>query len=290
MSRASIVGMLIAAEILIAGLAIYTVAGHGRTFAGGIHSVDFAAAPLAPIAAGSAPHVVIDDVESRVEVNASNDGLVHVRDLTQFHGAFLSSAKYSQLTVGRISDGVRIERPQLGNVSLGIFGFSIQRIQVDVPENARLEIARCSGADVQGITGGVSVHSVDGHVTLADVRGSVEARSDDGRIELENVAATSLIADTRDGRIEASGLNVGGDATLQTADGPIRVALVRDADVTIDASTRDGRISVDGNSLDRDDVAQRTIRLGGGAARMTLSTDDGSIHILTNGEPYDHGF
>ena len=288
MSRASIVGMLIAAEVLIAGMALYTIAGHGRSFAG-MHSIDFSGAAVAPIAAGFAPHVAIDDPASRVEVNASTDGLVHVRDLTQLHGAFFSNAHYPQLNVTRTLDGVRIERPHSSDSLFGLFGFLMQRIEVEVPQGSRVDVARCSGASVQGVAGGVSVRSVDGRVTLADVRGSVEVRSDDGRIELQNVAATSLIADTRDGRIEASGLDVAGDATLQTADGPIRVALARDADVTIDASTRDGRISVDGNSLDREDVAQRTIRLGSGAARMTLSTGDGSIHILTNGEPYDHG-
>jgi Putative adhesin len=302
MSRASVVGMLIAAEVVIAGMAIYAVGHGGASFAAGMHRVDFTATPIAPVAAGASPHVVVDDAASRVRVAVSSDELVHVRDLTQIRGAVFSSAKYSQLQVTRTPDGVRIERPSTGSLSLDIFGFSTQKIEVEVPQGARVEIARCAGADVFGVAGGVSVHSLDGHVTLTDLQGAVDARSDDGylnatnvrgdrlglesmdgHLALQNVAVASLSGTTRDGRIEADGLNVTGDATLQTDDGPVRVRLTPDADLTIDASTRDGGISVDGNSLDRDDSAQRTIRLGAGTGRLKLDTADGSIHIFTNG-------
>lgn len=308
MSRASIVAMLVAAEIVIVGMAIYAIGGHGASFAAGMHHVDFAAAQIAPLSAGESPHVVVDDANSRVRVGVSSDALVHVRDLTQIRGAFFSSAKYPQLRVARTTDGVTIERPQAGDISIAIFGFSNQEIEVDVPAGAHLEIARCAGADIDGISGGVSVHSVDGHITLTDLQGAVEARSDDGylkatnvrgdrltmdsrdgHIALENVAVTSLSATTSDGRIEAGDLNVSGDATLQTEDGTVRVGLAPSADVTIDASTRDGHIYLDGSSNDSDDAAQRTIRVGAGTGHMKLASADGSIHISTNGEPHSYG-
>jgi hypothetical protein len=302
MSRASVVAMLLAAEILVVGMAIYAVGRGGATLAAGMHHVDFAAAPLAPIAAGATPHVVIDDGSSRVGVALSSDEQVHVRDLTRIRGAVFSSGAYPHLTATRTTDGVRIERPHVENLSIDIFGFSTQAIQVDVPAGSQVEIVRSGGADVYGVTGGVTVHSVDGHVTLTDLQGSVDARSDDGYIkatnvrgdrlalssmdghlELDNVAVASLLGTTRDGRIETENLSVSGDATLQTDDGSVRARFAPDANVTIDASTRDGRISVDGNSNDNDDSAQRTVRLGAGAGHMKLATADGSIHIFTNG-------
>jgi Putative adhesin len=309
MSRVSIVSMLVAAEVLIVGMAIYAVGGHGRTFAGSMHRSDFTASPIAPVAVGAAPHVVIDDPESRVHVDTSSDQLVHVRDLTQIHGWLFSGGRYPQLVVSRTSDGVRIERLRTSGGSIDIFGFSTQAIDIDVPQAAQLEIARCSGADVRGVTGGVNVHSVDGHVTLTDLQGSVDARSDDGsleatnvrsdrlslnsmdgRIALQDVAAATLSATTRDGRILADGLRVGTNATLQTDDGSVRVRLAPNANLTIDASTRDGSISVDGSSLDRsDDSSQRTIRLGSGSGQMKLATADGSIRIFTNGEAQNNG-
>ncbi|MBV9718644.1 MAG: DUF4097 family beta strand repeat protein [Candidatus Eremiobacteraeota bacterium] len=298
--------MLVAAEVVIVGMGIYALGRGNRSFAAGLHRSDFAATTIAPIAAGAAPHVVVDDVESRVHIDTSNDELVHVRDLTQIHGAVFSSGKYPQLVVSRTADGVRIERPPAPSSSLDIFGFTTEAIEVQVPPSAQLEIARCAGADVRGITGGVNVHSVDGHVTLSDVDGSVDVRSDDGyvnatnvrggrlslvsmdgHIALQDVAVASLLATTNDGRIEGDNLNVSGTATLQTDDGPVRLHLAPDADLTIDATTRDGNISVDGTSVDRtDDAAQRTIRLGAGTGQMKVMTADGSIHIITNGEAH----
>lgn len=300
--------MLIAAEVVIVGMAIYAIGHGGRTLAAGMHHVDFSPAAVAPIAAGGAPHVVIDDGDSRVRVAVSSDELIHVQDLTQIRGAVFSSTRYPQLTVTRTSDGVRIERPHGGNLSFFVFGMSTQAIEVEVPRDSRIEIARCSGADVTGIAGDVSVHSVDGHVTLADLQGSVDARSDDGYLDasdvrgdrlalesmdghlaLQSVAVASLDASTRDGRIEADGVNVTGDATLQTDDGSIKLRLTPNSDLTIDASTRDGHISVDGNTADRDDSAQRTIRLGAGTGHMKVATADGSIHIFTNGASQSDG-
>ncbi len=302
MSRASVVAMLIAAEILVVGMAVTAVSRGRASFISGMHHVDFSAAAIAPIAAGAAPHIVVDDVDSRVGVMPSSDDQVHVRDLTQIRGAVFSSTKYPQLKVSRTFDGVRIERPHVGNLSIDIFGFSTQKIQVEVPAGSRVEIARCAGADVDGIAGGVNVHSLDGHVTLTDLQGSVDAESDDGYLKatnvrgdrlamesrdghltLDQIAVASLTGTTRDGRIEADGLNITGDGTLQTDDGSVRARFTPDANLTINASTRDGKISVDGDSVDRGDSGQRTIRLGAGAGNMKLASGDGSIHIFTNG-------
>ncbi|HYL27297.1 MAG TPA: DUF4097 family beta strand repeat-containing protein [Candidatus Nitrosotalea sp.] len=308
MSRASVIAMLIAAEVLIVGVAIYAV-GHGsKSFAAGMHHVQYSAAAIAPVDAGATPRVTIDDSDSRVNVGLSNDGLVHVRDLTEIRGAVYSSGPYPQLHVARTSDGVNIERAHAERFSIMLFGLNTQAIEVDVPAGARLEIARCAGARISGVTGGVSVHSVDGHIALSDLQGTVEARSDDGYISaagvrgdrltmesadghlaLSDVAVTSLVAKTRDGSIKADGLAVDRDATVQTNDGSVRMGFAPSANLTIDASTHDGKIAVDGDSSDHNDSAQRTIRLGAGTGRMTLATDDGSIHILTNGALQNNG-
>jgi hypothetical protein len=299
--------MLLAAEVLVVGMAIYAVHG-GTAFGAGMHRIDFTGASFAPVEAGSSPHVVIDDAQSRVHVAMSSDGLVRIRDLTQIRGMFFSSAGYPHLQVTRTSDGVRIERPHAGDINVDVFGISTQAIEVDVPQGAQVEIAQCAGADVDGVAGGVSVHSLDGHVTLTDLQGTVDAHSNDGYLEatnvrgdrltmessdghlaFQNVAVASLVGTTRDGRIEADGLNVTNDATLRTDDGSVRARFAPGTSLTIDASTNDGSISVDGDSYHGDDSAQRTIRIGAGAGHMKLATDDGSIHIFTNGESQSDG-
>ena len=55
MSRASVVGMLIAAEILIVGMAIFALGRGGTSFAAGLHHVAFTPSAIAPVAAGSEP-------------------------------------------------------------------------------------------------------------------------------------------------------------------------------------------------------------------------------------------
>ncbi len=130
------------------------------------------------------------------------------------------------------------------------------------------------------------MQSDDGYIKATNVRGDrLALESMAGHLALQHIAVASLSATTRDGRIEADGLSVSGDATLQTNDGPIRVGLAPNADLAIDASTGDGRIVVDGTSLAGDDAAHQTIRLGAATGRMKLATTDGSIRILTNGVP-----
>ena len=194
MSRASIVGMLVAAEILIVGMAIFAVRGSGAALGAGMQGVDFTAAAQAPVSAGAAPHVVVDDPNSRVHVGVSSDGLVHVRDLTQMRGAVFSSARYPQLRVTRTADGVLVERPHGSALTVEIFGFSTQAIDVDVPSASRVEIAHCSGADVAGIAGGATVRSQDGSIKLAGVQGTIDAGSDDGSIYATDVSGRVRLA------------------------------------------------------------------------------------------------
>lgn len=301
MSRASIVAMLVAAEVLIVGIAIYVVGGAGWH---GLHRLDFTAVPIAPVAAGDAPHVVVDDPDSRVEVAVSADGLVHAQDLTQVQGAGFSTGPIGHLTMTRTADGVHIARPGSSGVHLGIFGFSRERIEIAIPSGSHLDVARCSGADVNGVEGGVSVVSQDGHITLRALRGTVQARSDDGYIaadgvhgdgltmqssdghlSMSNVNVKSLVAHTADGHIEAHQLALAG-GEISTNDGSIELGLAPGADLTVAASTGDGRIVVDGSryrSNDEGDSVQHSIQVGSGAGKLRLSTADGSIHISTNG-------
>lgn len=303
MSRASLVALLVAVEIAIVGIALYTV----RNVAG-VHAAQFVAKSYPPLSAGSAPRVAIDDPDSRVDVAVSTDGLVHVKDFTNLHGAFFGShSTIAHIDVKRTADGVSISRPSSGHVAFFDLWNSERRIEVDVPSGAQLDIARCSGARISGVEGGVAVASQDGRITLTDLRGTIHATSGDGSItatrvhgdslvlqtsdghlRLQDVTAASLDARTDDGSIEAHGLAIAGGAqhaVLHTADGSIRVALTSGADVTVDASTSDGHIDVDGNAASNgdSDSAQRTVRLGNGSGSLQLSSGDGSIHLTTNG-------
>ncbi len=314
MSRASVVGVLIAVEVLIAGIALYVIGGSGSWsgmnshggFFSGIHHYSFVAAPVAPLDAGTSPSISIDDPDSRVEVGASSDGLVHVKDLTGVHGpTFSSDRSIPQLHVTRTADGVSIVRPP--HAHFFVFGEVDERIEVDVPPGSKLDVARCSGADVSNLAGPVVVRSQDGHITLTALRGTVDARSDDGYIEasdlrgdsltmessdghlaLRDVAVAALTARTNDGHIDASGIaltGTNGTATLHSDDGSIKLSLAPGNNLTVAASSNDGSVAIDGKRVDSgdSDSAQHTVRVGDGSGSLTVSTNDGSIHIITNG-------
>ncbi|HEY1654761.1 MAG TPA: DUF4097 family beta strand repeat-containing protein [Candidatus Tumulicola sp.] len=327
MSRASIVGMLIAAEIVIVGIALFALHGGRRLHA--MHEAAFTAKPIAAIAAGNAPRISADDPQSRIVVGTSSDGLVHVKDLTSDRGVLFSDrADVHQLEVKRTLDGVAISRPDSPGFGFALFGSIERRVEIDAPAGSHVDIARCAGADVSGIAGGVAVHSQDGRIALADLQGTVDGRSDsgsvsairvhgdslalqsgDGHLSLRDVSVGALNARTDDGSIEASDVAVagasphavlhsgdgsirldgsfapGGTYEVSTNDGSIRVGLPPNADLTVDASTADGRVLVDGSPFERGDgdAARHTVKLGNGSGNLRVSSDDGSIHILTNG-------
>jgi Putative adhesin len=309
-SRASVIITLVAVEVAVVIVALYAIGGlhwngagwSGQAFASMQH-VDFVAEPIAPLDAGSAPQVTIDDPESRVAVNLSPDGRVHVNDLTNVHGMrFSGESSIPQLKVTRTADGVSIVRPW--HERFFVMGSVDERIDLTVPAASRVEISHCEGADVSGITGGVNVHSQDGHVTLGDLRGKVVAESDDGYVEadgirgdslavhssdghlsLRDVAVKTLEANTNDGRVEVRQLSDLANGTISSDEGSIELEVAAGADLTVDASTSDGTISLNGSTVEHgdSDSAQHTITLGKGTGALRVSTGDGSIHIITNG-------
>jgi hypothetical protein len=259
--------------------------------------VEYTAPPVAPISAGYAPVVTVDDVDSRVVVTPSNDGLIHVTDRTQVHGLIFGSDHAQVLQVTRTLDGVRVYRPE-GHF---VLGDTTTRLELSVPPMTHLKIARSGGDDVSGLQNGVDVISQDGHITLDDMKGDIKAHSDDGRITLNNLSANQIDATTNDGRIYATQIEMTGAsprATLRsesgsmrisgsfpagsysftTADGRIELGLLTGSDASVDASTGDGHVVVDGR-----EPAGQPIRVGAGSAAMRVRSEDGSVHITTNG-------
>ncbi|MBV8491053.1 MAG: DUF4097 family beta strand repeat protein [Candidatus Eremiobacteraeota bacterium] len=308
-SRASVVGVLIAVEVVIVAVAVFVIGGSGwrapGIFDGSFHHVAFAAEPLAPVDAGSTPQVTIDDEDSRVVLGLSADGKVHVRDLTSFRGnVFSQDGQVPQLQVTHSGDTVTIARPsQHVHLDFFMFGASDRRIQVDVPRDARVTIVHCAGADVAHLAGAVNVYSQDGHITLTDLSGPVDAHSDDGSIEavalhgpslsmqsadghvsMRDVSVGALTATTNDGHIEASNLDFTGSnpvANVHTDDGSVELALAS-VNLTVNASTSDGSVTVNGSHIDSDDDSvSHTFRLGDGSGNLKVSSNDGSIHITT---------
>jgi hypothetical protein len=290
-SRSSLVALLVAVELLIVGVVLYSlnIFGMGSVFATGwnAHQMSFTADPIAPLAVGLAPDVQIDDPNSRIVVTASSDGLVHVEDRTRLHG-WTGTRTIPQLHIERTASGVRIARPDY-SISV-IFGDVNEEVDVQIPSAAQLTIVRCAGAEVRGMRASLSAHSVDGNVALRDiVATTIDARTDDGSIEASDLivdgAGAHATLHSSDGSMRIAGRFGGsGPYDFSTDDGSIDLTLQPGTNLAIDASTSDGNLAVDGQSYrneDDDDQASHTFRLGNGATAMRLHTADGSIHITT---------
>ncbi|MGA7570325.1 MAG: DUF4097 family beta strand repeat-containing protein [Candidatus Aquilonibacter sp.] len=285
------IAILVAAEVVILGLAAYSIRGAvaGDVFAGGGTGADFAAKTFAPIAAGNAPRVTIDDPNSGVTIGVSDDGLVHVKDDTSFSGATLRSPHdYPQLTVTRDLNGVHIARPAYHEGWTMFIGFSNSRqhFEVQVPASATVVVDECDNAEVSDLKNGATIKALDGRIELTHVEGAIVAHTDDGHITIDGVTSPSLDLSSNDGRIEVRNFTTvaGGKYDVATRDGRIDLGFARGSDVTVDASTNDGTIRVDGiRQQHDDDSAQQSIRVGNGGSAMRVHSDDGSITVTTNG-------
>ncbi len=273
--------VLLAVEVFIAAAIVWSVSGHGISVrAAGLHRFDRAGHIFGPVEAGTAPHVVVDDSGSRVVLSPSGDGKIHVTDVT---GSGWFWGRRPALQVTRTPDGVSIQRPAGGSGGLSFMSFYRQRVEIAVPPASAIDVRRCAGADVSGLTGQVRAHSTDGSIAVSDLRVSaLTLSSEDGRLRLDDVAAPSIDAFTQDGSIHAQRLAVGG-GSLSTQDGSVSLNL-RAADVTVHAKTQDGSIDFNGRHVDSsDDASGAQFQVGRGGPPLAVTTQDGSIHIDTNG-------
>ncbi|MBV8245692.1 MAG: DUF4097 family beta strand repeat protein [Candidatus Eremiobacteraeota bacterium] len=304
MSRKRLIAVLVIAEFVIL-YAIFSVSGLTAPRGGwsGTALADTAPHDLAPIDAGSAPHVIVDDPDSSVTVAISPDGRVHASDEWSVHGWILGSKKRPpELHATRTLDGVEVARASQAWQFVGVIGDEVQRTQVLVPAGTRLEVRNAGGLNVSGLRGDLVANLSDGRIVLTDiVTDSIRVHTADGRIEFHGVKTRNLAASTNDGRILGEALSVEGSnptATLQTdsgrimlgasfagggtydihtGDGRIHLNLPRENDLAIEPNTGDGHVELDGSRRDG------TFNLGAGTGTLRVATGNGDISITTNG-------
>ncbi|MGZ3547730.1 MAG: DUF4097 family beta strand repeat-containing protein [Vulcanimicrobiaceae bacterium] len=309
-SRTALIVLLVAAEVLVAGTALSILRGHmGWTAsAHGLHRLALTPTVFPGVDAGAAPHVTVSVPDSRITVEASIDGQIHVTDQSSTRGnVFGTAGQIPPLRIQRTADGMAIERPPT-NINFFMMIGSVDRgVRIALPPGATVEITRCTGADIRGLSGGVSVRSQDGSIRLENLTGDADLFSNDGRIAavgirsgrlamesrdgpltLDDVIVEQLTAITNDGRIRAHRLQLSGanaQAQVRSNDGSVNLHFTDAGNVKVQAHTSDGRIVVDGRSTNSEDsgATQATYTLGSGAGTLDVSTQDGTIAMTTNG-------
>ncbi|HKU66170.1 MAG TPA: DUF4097 family beta strand repeat-containing protein [Candidatus Baltobacteraceae bacterium] len=257
--------VLLAAEVFLGGAILWALGGGRWGWTLQARAVNNMS-EQAPIDAGRAPHVVIDDPDNRVVITASSDGKVHVTDHRHQFGWFAGPHSQAPLRVSRTDDGVSIMRGDgQPHLQVAFFGVDFERTDVAVPSGARLDVRRCEGASIDGVRAG-----------------DVKIACGDGSLHLDDLQSPSIDAVTQDGGIHASNLEVGG-GRLETGSGSIRVALAG-SNLLVHAQTGDGSIRINGRRIAKDsDSGRADYQVGTGGGSLQVSTQDGSIHIDSNG-------
>jgi hypothetical protein len=138
------------------------------------------------------------------------------------------------------------------------------------------------GVTVRNARGRVEVWTVGQGVTLADISGDVSVETTNGGITMRGIRASSARANTVNGSIQYEGtLRPDGRYAFTTHNGAIVVHVPENADATVSAATYNGNFVSDfpvrltGTSRDR----HYNFTFGSGTARVELESFNGDIRL-----------
>lgn len=137
---------------------------------------------------------------------------------------------------------------------------------------------------VTGARGHVIADTDNGSVRMSDIAGDVSAESVSGEIQLTGIAADNVDAETYNGPVQYEGsLRNGGQYSLSTHNGGIRVTIPEDAGVDVNVSTLNGEVEADfpiqvrGTLLQQGEVS---FVIGNGGARLDLESFNGTVQLV----------
>lgn len=191
--------------------------------------------------------------------------------------------------------GIRIEERQTGNaVEIDVHyphhGISVEwgphrvDILIQMPREGNVNLHTGDGKiEVAGLKGEMDLHTGDGSENLDSVDGRLHAITGDGHIQATG-RFDELQLKTGDGHVEVSarqGSTLGAPWRLETGDGSVSLELPPDLSADVDLHTSDGHIDLDMPVTTEGKIRSNEIhgKLNGGGALLTIRTGDGSIHL-----------
>lgn len=131
----------------------------------------------------------------------------------------------------------------------------------------------------------LDLQTANGGITVAGVRGAVEARTTNGGLRLEDTAG-AIRARTTNGGITATvsrPLGAGDSLELRTTNGSIRLGLPDGISARLEAATTNGSISTDFPVTVQGRIGRRlSATLGDGGPEVRATTTNGSIRLSRN--------
>jgi DUF4097 and DUF4098 domain-containing protein YvlB len=195
-------------------------------------------------------------------------------------------------------DGIRIEEHQTGDaveidvhyphhgVTINWGNSSSQRVDIEIhmPREGRVDLHTGDGKiDLANVKGEMQLRSGDGSQELDGVDGKLRATTGDGHIRA-NGRFDELDLKTGDGRVEARALAGSSLATgwrLESGDGTVTLEVPENLAADVDLHTGDGHIDLDMPVTTEGKIREGEVhgKLNGGGNLLLIHTGDGSIRL-----------
>ncbi len=191
--------------------------------------------------------------------------------------------------------GIRIEEHQNGDsvdieVRYPHHNFTIEwgnhRVDVEIhmPREGKVNLHTGDGKiELAGLKGEMELKSGDGSEILDGVDGKLRASTGDGHITASG-RFDELELKTGDGRVDvraAVGSSLAAGWRLETGDGSVTLEVPGDFAADVDLHTSDGHIDLDMPVTTEGQIREHEVRgkLNGGGNSLIIRTGDGSIHL-----------
>jgi hypothetical protein len=229
------------------------------------------------------PDLRIDTTDASIRVTVWDQNTIQAKVITTGY------------KIGIGGNGIRIDEHQNGDVveidvHYPYHGFNIGwnnrhvDVIVQMPREGRVNLHTGDGnIEVAGLKGEMDINSGDGSENLDGVDGQLRAKTSDGKI-LAHGRFDALDLKSGDGRVEVhatAGSTLGTGWRLETGDGSVSLEVPGDLAADVDLHTGDGHITLDMPVTTTGQVRQSEVRgkLNGGGSPLTIRTGDGSIHL-----------
>jgi DUF4097 and DUF4098 domain-containing protein YvlB len=191
--------------------------------------------------------------------------------------------------------GIKITEHQTGDsvdievrfpVHIVTFNFKGHRVQLDIhmPREGRVNLHTGDGSiHVANLKGTMELETGDGHEEIEAVDGILRAKSGDGHVNATG-RFDELNITTGDGQIEAralTGSTIASSWTLHTGDGNVTLELPDNLPADVELRTGDGHITLGIPVMVEGKLGEKNIhgKINGGGNLLTVHTGDGSIRL-----------
>ncbi len=260
---------------LLCGFAAIATFGFGESEEVLLDSFEYGGVDALEISRGSIYSVEVSAHAAssvRVEVYAPRDTRRVVHHRRDGGSVRIWTVNRFRLFVSRIRGSHRmvISAPRTCLLDISTDTGSISVRPIDGPKQLETDTGAVS---VQGASGDITVETDTGDVRLETTRGHLEIKTDTGSIAVDDhIGDIAARSDT--GEIIATGLELRGDAELETDTGDIHLKMAGALDgFTFDIATDTGSIAVGSTK------ARGKLVMGEGALKVRVRTDTGSVRI-----------